>query len=67
MVRKRNKNIGLNLGDLPSNYVLKIEENFILNEEKMPFTSSYVTHDPDNEKKMEEDYDKKISVVLWKA
>lgn len=50
MARRRNKNIGLNLGDLPSNYVLKIEENFILNEEKIPFTSSYIIEDSYNKK-----------------
>lgn len=59
MARRRNKNIVLNLGDLPSNYVLKIEENFISNEEKIPFTSSYITDDSDNDKKMEETYNKK--------
>ncbi|MCY6370773.1 hypothetical protein [Clostridium ganghwense] len=57
MARRRNKNIGLNLGDLPSNYVLKLEDKFILNEEKIPFTSSYITDDTDNQKRMEETYD----------
>ncbi|MCY6957713.1 hypothetical protein [Clostridium brassicae] len=34
MNRKRNKNIEIDLGDLPSNYVLKIEDDFIANKKE---------------------------------
>ncbi|WMJ80928.1 hypothetical protein RBU49_01375 [Clostridium sp. MB40-C1] len=34
MSRKKNKNIGIDLGDLPSNYVLKIEDDFIANKKE---------------------------------
>lgn len=34
MSRKKSKRIGIDFADLPSNYVLKIEDDFIANEKK---------------------------------